>query len=88
MRIQSSFSRSCLVLTLALIFVFTGTGVSHAESGSRRARPLITQKIDDTKLVTLEGNTPPVAKSSRHDRGAVAEDFPMNHMLLLLKRSH
>jgi subtilase family serine protease len=87
MRIQSSFSRSCFFLTLALIFVFTGMGVSHADSGSRTARPLITQKIDDTKLVTLEGNTPPVAKSSRHDRGAVAEDFPMNHMLLLLKRS-
>ncbi len=76
-----------VALTLAVMFLFTGVGASRAESGSQTARALITQKIDDTKLVSLEGNTPPAARSRRNDRGAVANDFPMNHMLLLLKRS-
>jgi hypothetical protein len=37
-------------------------------------------------LVTLRGNTRPEAKAS-NDRGRVADDFPMNHMVLLLRRS-
>jgi hypothetical protein len=37
-------------------------------------------------LVTLRGNTRPEAKAA-NDRGPVADDFPMNHMLLLLRRT-
>jgi subtilase family serine protease len=62
-------------------FAATTTGGSHT------ARPLIAGKIDDTKLVTLEGNTHPAAKIAANDRGAVADDFAMNGMLLQLKRS-
>jgi len=63
---------------------------------SRRARvvlgsevsrePLITQPIDDTRLVTLRGNTRPEANAA-NDRGVLADSFPMEHMLLQLRRS-
>jgi len=47
---------------------------------------LITQSIDESKLVTLGGNTRPEAKA-KYDRGPVADNLLMEHMLLLLKRS-
>ncbi len=48
---------------------------------------LITQNIDEAKLVTLAGNTRPEAKAKKYDRGLVADDLTMDHMLLQLKRS-
>src|SRR5713226_5673420 len=50
------------------------------------ARPRVTQSVDETNRVALAGNTHPEARSA-NDRGAVANDFPMEHMLLQLKRS-
>ena len=47
---------------------------------------LITQTIDESKLATLEGNTRPEAKA-KYDRGRVPDSLPMDHLLLLLKRS-
>ena len=54
------------------------------ESG-RHSRSLITQKIDESNRVPLAGNTRPEARVG-NDRGAVADSFPMEHMLLQLKR--
>ncbi len=47
---------------------------------------LITQSVDEANLVTLQGNTRPEANAG-YDRGRAADDFPMEHMLLQLKRS-
>ena len=58
----------------------------HKFSSGLRARALITERIDDRKLVTLQGNIHPEAKAE-NDRGEVAENFPMEHMLLQLRRS-
>jgi subtilase family serine protease len=51
-------------------------------------RPVRTihESIDEAKLSMLPGNTRPEA-NVLNDRGRVADDFPMNHMLLHLKRS-
>jgi subtilase family serine protease len=46
----------------------------------------ITESIDESKLVQLEGQTHPLARE-QYDRGIVPDDFPMEHMLLVLKRS-
>ncbi len=54
------------------------------EDGQFRA--LITQSVDENALVELKGNKRPEA-TFENDRGAVADDFPMEHMLLLLKRA-
>lgn len=47
---------------------------------------MITQPIDNAQTVTLYGNTRPEA-SANHDRGRVADTFPLHHMLLQLKRA-
>src|ERR1700675_2062402 len=50
-----------------------------------RARPLVTQNIDEGKRIELHGNTRPEAKTE-NDRGAVDDDLFMEHMLLQLRR--
>jgi subtilase family serine protease len=46
-------------------------------------RDRITSFIDDEQRVTLRGNVHPLALAE-YDDGAVAPDFPMGHMLLML----
>jgi hypothetical protein len=46
----------------------------------------ITQPIDETNLVTLKGNTHPLARPE-FDRGAAPPDLLVNRMLLVLNRS-
>ncbi len=58
---------------------------AQVETGTH-ARPRITQSIDETNRVALEGNTHPEARAA-NDRGAVANGFALEHMLLQLKRS-
>ena len=67
---------------LVVFVVSLGSSVLAANHGPRA---LITQPVDNAKTVTLYGNTRPEA-SPKHDRGRVADDFPLNHMLLQLKR--
>jgi len=75
---------ACLLAGL-LLFNLPQTIRAQGTSGVY-ARPLVTQQIDESKRVSLPGNTRPEA-SFRHDRGAVPDDFPMEHMLLQLNRS-
>ncbi|MGC1433441.1 MAG: S53 family peptidase, partial [Candidatus Sulfotelmatobacter sp.] len=48
-----------------------------------QVRDRITSFIDDDQRVTLRGNVHPLAQA-QYDAGAVAPDFPMEHMLLTL----
>jgi pro-kumamolisin-like protein len=48
-----------------------------------QVRDRITSFIDDEQTVTLRGNVHPMARA-QYDAGAVAPDFPMEHMLLTL----
>jgi hypothetical protein len=47
---------------------------------------LITEPVDDTRLVRLVGNTRPEA-SAANDRGRLFDGFPVEHMLLQLRRA-
>jgi subtilase family serine protease len=81
MRRQVSFA--CYLLAAFASLWLLAVSSAQAES----VRPLlITQSIDESKLVTLAGNTRPEAKA-KNDRGAVADSLVMEHMMLLLKRS-
>ncbi len=81
MRREMSFA--CCLLAVLACLNFLVTSAARAEN----VRPLlITQNVDESKLVTLGGNTRPEA-TARYDRGLVADDLSMDHMLLLLKRS-
>jgi subtilase family serine protease len=71
----------CLVAVLASV-VLLAAPVAQAQGGQR----LITQAVDESKLVTLAGNTRPEAKA-KNDRGLVPANLQMDHMLLQLKRS-
>jgi len=46
----------------------------------------IVEKIDDSQLVTLKGNTHPAA-SAKNDRGRVSGSLPMTDLILVLSRS-
>jgi len=58
----------------------------HFLSSSSWSQSRITGSIDDTRLVTLHGNTHPLAQAT-FDRGAVSADFLADRMILILKRS-
>ena len=72
-------------VVLSLIFQADPVVVGQVASPGRSARALITQHIDETDRAVLHGNTRPEA-TAKNDRGLVAEDFPMEHMLLQLRR--
>jgi hypothetical protein len=79
----------CCMRVCATVLVTVAAGVFLYGSPRVQAQNpplLITQSIDDTRLVTLGGNTRPEAKA-KFDRGPVANSLPMDHLLLLLKRS-
>jgi Pro-kumamolisin, activation domain/IPT/TIG domain len=61
-----------------------GSAAAQSETGSH-SRPVVTQNIDEGKLVELHGNTRPEAKAE-NDRGAVGDDLLLEHMLLQLRR--
>jgi hypothetical protein len=62
-----------------------GSALSLPCAGQNPATPLVTQPIDDAKLVKLQGNVHPLAQA-RYDLGAVPDSFPADRVLLLLNR--
>ena len=67
----------CVLLALIAMSVT----YAYAESAIR-----ITQRIDESNVVKLSGNTRPEA-NLKNDRGAVADSFDVDHIFLLLQRS-
>jgi subtilase family serine protease len=53
---------------------------------AQELKPAITGPIDETRLITLGGNTPPAAFRAENDQGPVEDGFRFDHLLLLLKR--
>src|SRR5208282_4918667 len=80
---KGRFKRVSLVTIGALILLTCGRPAFSA--GSQTA-PAITAAIDENALITLAGNTRPEA-TAPNDRGAVADDVAMEHMLLQLRRA-
>jgi len=68
-------------------FCFCAASVANAQVGATglAGRPLITQKIDESRMVRLAGNTRPEATAA-NDRGAVADSLALEHMQLQLQR--
>jgi subtilase family serine protease len=72
------------VAILTLVLVLCSRYASHV-FGASTPRVLITTRIDESQLVRLAGNTRPEA-NAKNDRGREPDDFPVDHMLLQLKR--
>lgn len=71
-----------------LLSTLAASAPAQTASVTTLPRPeiLITQHINEDELVTLAGNTRSAA-NAQNDRGQVAGNLPMEHMLLQLKRS-
>ena len=65
---------------------FITLSLALAATASAQRQPLIRQPIDETRLHQLTGNTRSEANSA-NDRGRVADDLAMQHMMLQLHRS-
>src|SRR5271170_3395249 len=74
--------------TSRFLFSLAALGLAPAvwAQPSGRPMPMILERIDESRLVTLGHNTRPEAVPA-NDLGRVADDFPIEHMLLQLKRS-
>jgi subtilase family serine protease len=73
--------RLCLKLAFVLVLFSVIPALTPAQVANVQSR--IGQVIDDKNLVTLKGNTHPLA-IAEFDRGEVAASLPMNRMLLVL----
>jgi len=69
-----------------LAFALFSLVALRASTQATYSLPRINAAVDDTKLTVLRGNTHPLAQP-KYDRGPVAASLPMQHMLLVLKRS-
>ena len=79
--------RKMRFLTAVVFAAFlAGPTVRAQISVGAQSRPRIAQGIDEASRVALKGNTR-LEAVLENDRGAVAVDFAMDHMLLELKRS-
>jgi len=73
------------VIFLMTILLLVAAAPQPALTQSLPKRALLTQAIDEEARVTLKGNTYPEA-NAKNDRGPVPADFPMEHMMLQLRR--
>jgi len=78
--------RSALFPAVLALSFLSLPAILFAQANANVARSRITQPIDETNLVTLKGNTHPLARPE-FDRGAAPDSQPMNRALLLLQRS-
>jgi len=81
-------SRSLLAVAFVLTFMsagFTAFAATPAQNVTPAA-PRIVDRIDESKLVTLTGNTRPEARAE-YDRGEVAPNLAMGDLVLVLRRS-
>jgi hypothetical protein len=77
-----------IYVLLAVVAVTLAVSSRYAARvlGASTGHILITEPVDETRLVTLVGNTRPETKAA-NDRGRLADSFPVEHMLLQLKRA-
>ena len=74
--------RSLPLFVLASAFLCTAAALAQQAAPAVR----IVDKIDESNLVTLKGNTPPAA-NAKNDRGAVSPSFALPDLTLVLSRS-
>ncbi len=88
-RALQSITRKLGVCALAgAALAFTHSGISQDSDRDHREhkRDLVKKNIDEDRRVRLRGNTRPEA-NEKNDRGRVEDSFPMEHMVLQLKRA-
>ena len=78
---RSLLAQTALAFTFVLFFSLMAAGQQAATVPAR-----VTQPVDMKNLVTLRGNTHPLARP-KYDQGAAPDSLPTERMLLVLRRS-
>jgi subtilase family serine protease len=78
-------ARLTLLLASLVALFFLAESVFGLGQTTASARPLVTEIIDEGKVVTLVGNTRPEVRTAR-DLGAVPDDLLLEHIYLLMNR--
>ena len=78
--------RRVLFVLACLAFFALPAGAQQIPSPQGAIPPRITQPVDEANLVTLKGNTHPLARPE-FDLGPAPANLPLNRMLLVLSRS-
>src|SRR6202453_2691887 len=74
----------CLKLAFVLVLFSVIPALTSAQVANVQSR--IGQAIDEKNMVTLKGNTHPLA-TAQYDRGEAPGSLPMNRMLLVLQHT-
>jgi hypothetical protein len=77
-------SVACIAVLTAVLIATAGAIPARAQAPAAQSR--ITQAIDESNLVTLHGNTHPLARA-QYDQGAAPDNLPAERIQLLLQRS-
>ena len=77
----------CAVIPGGQILCAPAAAQEPAKTVAVASRPLITQALDEARVMARKGNTHPLARRE-FDLGAAPATLPMERMLLVLKRSH
>ena len=76
-----------IALSIAVVaLAFSSRYLTRSLRAEGSQRSIITERIDESRLVRLAGNTR-LEANAQNDRGRVPEDMALDHMLLQLKRS-
>ena len=78
--VRSLWTQTIMVCAFVLLFSLIAAG----QAANTPAR--ITQPVNEENLVTLRGNTHPLARPE-YDQGAAPDSLPVERMLLVLQRS-
>jgi subtilase family serine protease len=76
--------RLYFLFSVAIALLIGSSVVLLSQTTARRA--MIRESVNESKTVTLAGNTRPEA-TAENDLGAVSDDLSLDHMMLQLKRS-
>jgi hypothetical protein len=75
-----------LIANLFALFAFISVGALATPTQTNQARSLVTAPVNESQMLVLHGNTPPLARTE-FDRGAAPATLPMENIQLVLKRS-
>jgi len=79
-------NRLNLLCRVVMSAVLAASTVVAARAQKPPVPSRVTETVDDTRTVTLQGNVHPLARP-QYDQGAVPDSQPMTRMMLLLQRS-
>ncbi|HTB96755.1 MAG TPA: Ig-like domain repeat protein [Terracidiphilus sp.] len=72
-------------MKLSTVVLIVGNALALPLSAQVQPTPLVSRKIDESRLVVLNGSVHPLAQA-RYDQGPVPDSFSADRMLLLLNR--